>query len=246
MVRLTVTTSPNPNPTIISHTQQFVCVEFAPDINVDTDATYDGSKWPTGVDLANRAPTYRMTPAEGQRVGLGYYRGGWPRILKTNQITDTSPQWVRWTTSPPSPVLPPLNTPQNTITSTNPPVTPPATTWTVWDNYSMDFGMATVYQVNHAGTQLYQPALPDTQSTTVNPNPPTADSTAVSSVAPQWLDYRSPALEPEPATPAPPASRLPSFEFNFYQAPGQPTAPYAGQTTKRVTVRYQWTLNQGL
>src|SRR6201999_4010703 len=87
---------------------------------------------PTGANPTGLNPSYGMSLAEAARSGMGYYRGGWAPILKTTQITDTNPQWVGWTNSPPSPAVPSMNT-------------------TV-DNYSMDYGMATANSVNRAGT----------------------------------------------------------------------------------------------
>jgi hypothetical protein len=167
------------NPTVLTHNQVLACVELAADVNAETDASYDGTGWPTGGVTPD--PTHPFTMAELKKVGLGYYRGANPRRLKTAKASD------------------PL---------------------------SMDYGMKTVFQVNSAGAQGFQPALPDTSLK----NAPTSGATSVPTAAPDWVDYRG----------------VKAGNENAYYRPQLSPGDAGRQTSNRAVVRWTWTINQGL
>ena len=88
--------------------------------------------------------------------------------------------------------------------------------------------MKTAFQVNSAGAQSWQPALPDTSVTSA----PTSNATSVSTTASDWVDYRG--------VPA-------GAEAGFYKDQDLTKPNDTGrQTTKRVIIRSLWSLNQGM
>jgi hypothetical protein len=74
------------NPEVKTTYMQSAVVELTPDIEVNTDPGFDGATWPT----AALAPGGNLDTTTGKRVGLGYYRGGAPKKLKTMKVTDAA------------------------------------------------------------------------------------------------------------------------------------------------------------
>jgi len=79
--------SPNmADPIVKTWYQQLAIVEVAPDIETDTPASEDGSQWPN----ASAAPNAPLSLQQGKVAGLGYYRGNWPKKIKTMKTTDAA------------------------------------------------------------------------------------------------------------------------------------------------------------